>query len=305
MYKVPFETPVDYFREILDSDYGAINDFGELHEQKGWEGFDCDLHIYPYTKAQPAMLSVGCPNQCPFCPSAQVHKGRIEFGDAEYILSSYIGKILHFMDENFFYNDMKKVLPLLMKYEITWLAMSDYKSTMAVLEEFGEDYLYKCGLRIIEVGLENVVLYKKVKEKIPVKRIAIYYLNMTCLSGETKESIVENAKWMKSVSLKRPIHFNNAVWYACGQFFYPYQPVDGGIYLDGELARVRPTWIPNTLLAQDYEIISLEKANYYSQLVYGIKIYCPGMLGNIGEFIGKNQRRATWMLSGLRVGAIK
>jgi len=302
---VPFKTPVDYFTEILDGNYDNINDFKELFERKkGWEGYDCDLHVYPFTAAQPAMLSTGCPNQCPFCPSAQVHKGIIEFGDADYILSQYISKTLHFMDENFFYNDMKKVLPLLKKYEITWLAMSDYKSTKKVIEEFGEKYLYDCGLRVIEMGLENVVLYRKVKEKIPTKKAVIYYLNMTCLPGETKESIIENAKWMKDVSLKRPIHFNNAVWYACGQFFYPYKHMDGGRYLDGRLARTRPTWIPNTLLIQDYKIIDLEKANYYSQLVYDMKIYRPEMLGNMGDFIGKNQRRAAWLLSGIRVGAI-
>jgi len=305
-YKVPFKTPVDYFAEVLNSNYNNINDFGELLKQKkGWEGYDCDLHIYPFIAAQPTMLSVGCPNRCPFCPSALVHKGRIEFGDADYILSSYVGKVLHFMDENFFYNDMKKVLPLLKKYDIIWLAMSDYESVMRVLEEFGEEYLYDCGLRIIEVGLENVVLYKKVKKKIPTKKVVIYYLNMTCLPGETKESIMENTEWMKNVSLKRPIHYNNAVGYACGQFFYPYQLIAGGKYVDGKLARTRPTWIPNTLLTQHYEIISLERANYYSQLVYGMKIYCPEMSGNIGNFIRNNQRRATWILSGIRIGAIK
>ncbi len=305
---VPFKTPVDYFNEILGGDYNNINNFKtlfELRRWKGYKGFDCDLHIYPYTSAEPALLSVGCPNQCTFCPTAQTHKGKIHFGDPELILPSYKNKNLHFMDENFFYNDMKKVLPLLRRYEIIWLAMSDYKSTKRVLEEFGEDYLYDCGLRIVEVGLENVIFYKKVEEKISTKRIAICYLNMTCLPGETKESIVTNMEWMESASLKRPIHFNNGVWFACGQFFYPYKHKAGGRYLVGELARVRPTWIPHSLLTQGYEIVDLEKANYFGQLVYGMKEYRPKLFGSIGEFIGTNQRLATWMLSGLRVGAIK
>ena len=308
--KVPFKTPVDYFNEILGGNYDNINHFEKLLEAKQsylseWETYDCDLHIYPYVKAQPALLSVGCPNQCPFCPTALTHKGRIHFGDSEIILPSYKDKHLHFMDENFFYNDMKKVLILLRKYNITWLAMSDYKSTKRVFEEFGEQYLFECGLRIIEMGLENVVLYMKVQKKIPTKLISIYYLNMTCLPGETKSSIIENAKWMRSVSLKRPIHFNNGVWYACGQFFYPYQPVEKGRHLIGDVARVRPTWIPDTLLTQNYEIINLEKANYLNQLAYGIKVYHPKRYGNIGDFIGENQKRATWILGGLRVGAIK
>ncbi len=303
--EVPFKTPVDYFNIVLGGYYNNINDFKELLDKRGWGAYDCDLHIYPYTTAQPAMLSVGCPNQCSFCPSAQVHKGKIHFGIPEVIIPKYENETVHFMDENFFYNDMNRVLPLLKKYNIKWLAMSDYHSTKRVLIQFGEEYLFDCGLRIVEMGLENVVLHKKVQEKFHMKKIAIYYLNMTCLPGETKESIQKNADWMLDVSLEKPIHYNNGVWYACGQFFYPYKHVKGGKYIDGDLARVRPTWIPNTLLIQDYEILDLEEANYWSQLVYGIKMYRPKMSGNIDDFINGDQDRAAWLLNGLRCGAIK
>ncbi len=309
--KVPFKTPVDYFNEILDGDYNNINHFKELLTEKGycwdiWKKCDCDLHVYPYTKAVPAMLSVGCPNQCSYCPTAQTHKGKIHHGDPEIILPPYVDGTLHFMDENFFYNDMEKVLPLLKKYNIKWLAMSDYHSTQRVLEKYGEEYLYDCGLRVVEMGLENVSLYMKVKRKIHTKTITIYYLNMTCLPGETKESIQDNAAWMRDVSLKNPIHFNNGLWYACGQFFYPYTHVAGGIYLSNNTyARTMPTWIPNSLGLQDYEIIDLEKTNLYNQLVYGKKIYNPKMTGCIKEFISGNQDRAAWLLTGIRCGGIK
>lgn len=308
---VPFKTPVDYFVEVLKNNNNNIDCFKELLEQKKlnqphWSSYDNDLHIYPYNKAIPAILSVGCPNQCPFCPTAQTHKGKIVFGNPEIIIPQYKDENLHFMDENFFYNDMHRILPLLKRQRITWLAMSDYKSTMEVLEEFGEDYLYECGLRIVEVGLENIALYKKVENYIPTKKIVICYLNMTCFPGETKESIAENREWMKSVSLKNPIHFNNGVWYACGQFLHPYKKtLETMGKVDGLLARTRPSWIPNSLLEQDYCIVNLETANFYSQLVYGQKMYAPKMCGNIGDFINARQRRATWMLSGLRVGAIK
>ena len=303
--RVPFKTPVDYFNEILCGNYDNINRFKELHNKKGWQGYDCDLHIYPYTKAIPGMLSVGCPNQCPFCPTAHTHQGHIHFGDYKRIISQYVDECVHFMDENFFHNNMKIILPLLKKQNIRWLAMSDYKSTVRTLEGFGEDYLYECGLRIVEVGLENIVLCKKVLKKINTKKIAIYYLNMTCFPGETKTSIRENATWMKDVSLKRPIHFNNGIWYACGQFLYPYKEMrEEGRYLKGEFARVQPTWIPNSLLVQDYTIRDLEKANHFNQLVYGHKIYNPRMSGNIGVFIGTNQRKASWLLTGIRCGAI-
>ena len=110
---VPFKTPVDYFSEILDSDYNNVNHFRELLKQKKWIGYDCDLHIYPYVEAEPSLVSIGCPNQCPFCPTAQTHKGKIYFGNPEIILPYYANKNIHFIDENFFYNDMGMVLLLL------------------------------------------------------------------------------------------------------------------------------------------------------------------------------------------------
>jgi hypothetical protein len=211
------------------------------------------------------------------------------------------------MDENFFHhNEMGLVLALLQRYKVTWLAMSDYASTKKMLDIYGEDELYDCGLRTVEIGLENVVLCKKVKNKLLTKKIAIYYLNLTCLPGETKESIAENRDWMIGASLRHPIHFNNGVWYACGQFYYPYVKEEApGRMLEGSIARTLPTWIPKTLLRQSYEIIDLEKANYYGQMVFGIKLYRPKMKGTIGEFVKLNQRRAAWLLTGIRCGAIE
>ncbi len=305
---VPFKTPVDYFKDVLDSDYNNINHFKDFWEEKKWmwKGYDCDLHIYPYVHAQPALLSVGCPNQCSFCPTAQVHKGHVYFGDPKVILPPYRDKNVHFMDENFFCNDdIEKILSILLVNKIKWLAMSDYKSTKRVFEQFGEEYLYACGLRVVEMGLENVALFKKVERPIPAERIAIYYLNMTCFPGETKETIIENAEWMKPVSLERPIHSNNGVWYACGQFLY--NPVDEkkpGRFIITRYARVHPTWVPKSLLVQDYKVVDLESANFYSQLVYGIKEYNPPIEGNIGDFIGAELNATLWMLTGIRCGAI-
>ena len=305
-YTVPFMTPVDYFKEILESDYTQINNFKKLHERKwGGNNFDNDLHVYPFITAVPGMLSIGCPNICPFCPTNLTHRGKIYFGDPEIIIPQYANQTIHFMDENFFYNDMDKVLPLLKKHNVTWLAMSDYLSILKVLVRYGEKYLYACGLRVIEVGLENVALCKKVKEPIKTEQVIIYYLNMTCLPGETKETIAMNREWMWPQSLKHPIHHNNGLWYACGQFLYPYEePTSDGRWMEGPLARTCPTWIPNTLLDQDYGINDLEHANQYNQLCYGFKIYRPRLVGTIGEFIGTDQKRAAWMLTGIRCGAI-
>ena len=316
--KVPFKTPVDYFTEVLLCDYNNINRSPELIARSGWSGiYDSDLHIYPYNDAIPGMLSVGCPNKCPFCPSAVIHEGKIVHADPELVIPQLANKTVHFMDENFFYNDMKEVLPLLAMYNVTWLAMSDYQSTLRVLEEFGEHNLYECGCRVVEMGLENVALYQKVKKPIETDLIQMYYLNMTCFPGETKETIRENAKWMAgTVSLLKPIHHNNGVWYACGQFLYPYtEPVGGAWVLerrDFGVARTRPTWLPDSLLDETYEVVSLSMANYYSQLVYGKKIYRPKMQGTIREFVKEAktlrltsaQDEVAWLLTGIRNGAI-
>jgi len=48
----------------------------------------------------------------------------------------------------------------------------------------------------------------------------------------------------------------------------------------------------------------LGKVNFYNQLVYGWKIYNPKMSGNIGVFIGNDQQRAAWLLTGIRCGGI-
>lgn len=314
-YIIPFKTPVDYFDEILGGDYNAINKFKQLLDKKpDWlEKYDNDLHIYPYTAAVPGLLSVGCPNKCSFCPTAARHMGRIHFANAEHVIPQYAGQNVHFMDENFFANDMSIVLPLLQKHNVTWCAMSDYRRTVETFEQYGEDKLAASGCRLVEVGLENVALCNKVKNlpDLPNRRIRIYYLNMTCLPGETKETIQENARWMKQGehSLAHPIHHNNGLWYACGQFYFPYDqnPSDGYWISTKECvryARVHPTWIPNTLLDQTFTICNLEQANYYGQLVYGIKQYRPPLHGSIREFIGDSAQRTVWLLTGIRCGAI-
>jgi len=212
-----------------------------------WRHMDCDLHIYPYDHAQPALLSMGCFNRCSFCPTAKHFQGNVYFGDPEIILPYYGGATVHFMDEDFFRNDMAVVLPLLDKLGIIWTAMSTFDSFAEVLSKYGDGMLYHYGLRCVEIGLENVDLMMKVKHDITTKMVEVYYLNMTCLPGETKQTIRNNREWMKDRSLKRPIHFNNGLWYAPGQFYYPYDTVrTDGIMLPSKYARTRPTYIPDT-----------------------------------------------------------
>ena len=302
---VPFKTPSDYFQEALGGKVENINKFPEIQKTLGWEKHDCDLHIYPYIHAKSAILSMGCKNRCFFCPTAKFFKGKVFFGDPNIILPYYEGQNVHFMDEDFFANDLDIVLPLLKKYHITWLAMAHFHNIQRVYAKYGEDYLYDCGLRIIETGLENVALMFKAKGELISKKIEIYYLNMTCLPGETKETIQENALFMKDKSLKRPIHFNNSLWYAPGQFYYPYDEVrDDGVLLNPPFARTRPTYIPDTLLNQNYDIVDIEKVNYYCQLVYGLKMYPKEISGSIREFIGDDYGKAMWMIMGVRAGGI-
>jgi hypothetical protein len=302
---VPFKTPLDYYLEAMGGNPENIDKFPIIQKTLGWEEYDNDLHIYPYTNAKSAVLSMGCSNRCFFCPTAEHFKGKIVFGNPEIILPYYEGQNVHFMDEDFFHNDLKIVLPLLKKYHITWLAMTTYQNMVKVLAEFGEDYLYDCGLRCVELGLENVVLMKKAGDTLVCKKIAVYYLNMTCLPKETKESIQANAEWMKTRSLEHPIHFNNGVWYAPGQFYYPYgEERTDGIMTDAKKARTRPTFLPDSLIHQTYNIIDMEKVNYYGQLVYGLKMYPEETAGLLADFIGKDYKKACWAITGIRVGGI-
>jgi len=307
---IPFKTPLDYFKEACNENPFLIDTFYEfMQTNESWKKQDCDLHIYPYTHAFPAMLSMGCKNTCYFCPTGQYYKGKIYYGNPAIIIPKYKNENVHFMDENFFANDMKTILPLLKENNINWLAMTTYEDACRIIEEYGELYLYECGLRILEIGLENIVLMKKVKEEIKekygLKIIEIYYLNMTFLPNETKSSIRSNALWMMGRDLGRPIHFNNGIWYAPGQFYYPYDEIrNDGIMLESPFARTRPTYVPNTFLFESIKISDLEKVNYYSQLVFDTKFYPQKTEYNIEEFIDKDYKKAMWLTIGLRCGAI-
>lgn len=310
---VPFKTPADYYRDLLGSNPSAINEFYERWTARGdWRGFDEDLHVYPFTHALPSALSFGCPNRCPFCPTAALHQGKIVYGDPSKILPPYAGKNVHFMDENFFAahqgKDLRDILRLLRQLKIKWLCMSDASHVQKAFAEFGERMLWDCGLRVIEVGLENVALYRKVPERgIPTIGIQIYYLNMTFFDGETKATIIENANWMRFRSLKRPIHHNNGLWYAPGQFlFNPNEQINSpGKFLCQPSARTRPTFVPQSFSNETAEVVDLEGANYYGQLVYGLKFYPPGNAFQIGEWCGAEWEKYAWVVVGLRSGGLR
>ncbi len=308
-YVVPFKHPLAYFKEILKGDPANINQFPQLHLASGWD-CNCDLHWYPYVHARPGLLSVGCKNNCFFCRTAEEFKGRVYYGDYSKILANYEDEEIHFMDEDFFSNpSMDRILPILKERRIVWLALTTYKNFLAALDKYGEDYLYECGMRTVELGLENVVLCRKVETHIPLKKIRIYYLNLTGLPGETKETIRENAAWMKPCSMADPVNYHNGQWYCPGLFFYPIKPPEGGRYVRGEYALTRPTWMANSLLNQDYCITDMAKVNYYCQLMYGTRMFPKNQRGNVGEYIFSDstalqQDRALWMLVGMRVGGL-
>jgi len=302
---VPFKTPSEYFLNALGGDSSKIEHWDDIRAAVGWDSEDNDLHVYPHTHAVSAMLSMGCEWKCKWCPTFKHFQGTVVKGDPEKILVRYEGKSVHFMDENFMHNDLDVVLPILKRLNIKWLCMTMYPNLVKALDKYGEDYLAECGLVCVEMGLENVSLMMKCKGDLNVTKFSPYYLNLTCMPGETKETIQENAAWMKPRSLKDPIHYNNGLWYAPGQYYFTYGDVrDDGRFVDATRARVRPTYIPNSLLNQDFKIDSLSQANYYSQLVYGEKMYPEKLTGNIGEFIGTDHKKAMWMVAGIRCGAI-
>lgn len=310
MHYVPFWISSDYFIHALKANPYSINNFCKIQMENPKLNKDhSDLHIYPYVKAKPAILSLGCRNLCSFCPTSKIYNGNIYFGDPEFILPHYKNHNIHFLDENFFLNDMDLVLPLLQKYNIKWLAMSHFDDAMEIYDKYGEDYLYYCGLRVVEIGLENIVLLRKVKnEGIPNQKTEIFYLNMTFLPNETKESIQQTSDWMKTHNLRNPIYHYNGLWYAPGQFYYPYNTQEkDGIILSTKYARVVPTYIPNSFLEQDFEVKDLELVNRYAQFIYSEKhTFClpPHKKYNIREFIDNSYVKAMWLVVGLRVGGL-
>jgi hypothetical protein len=312
-FTVPFKTPADYYRDLLGSDPAAINEFyARWMARADWRGYDEDLHVYPYTHALPAALSFGCPNRCPFCPTAELHQGRIVYGDPSLVLPPYRNRAVHFMDENFFAahrgEALREILRLLRAYRITWLCMSDARHTLEAFDRFGEEELWASGLRVVEVGLENVAHYRKVPPSgIPSERIQVYYLNMTFFPGETKESIRANAEWMRERSIRHPIHHNNGLWYAPGQYLFDSNGTyrASGQLLCQPMARTRPTFIPASFAGELAEVVNLERANFFAQLVYGVKFYPATTSFRIGEWCGADWRRWAWTVVGIRSGGLR
>lgn len=308
-YTIPFWISSDYYTHVLHNNPALINEFPRLQKDMPEINSDhSDLHIYPYIHAMPAILSMGCNHNCSFCPTAKIFKGNIYYGDYDKILYNYRNMNVHFLDENFFRNDMKHLLPLLKHYNIKWLAMSHFNDAMEVYENFGEKYLYECGLRVIEIGLENISLMRKVKgDGIQNKKIEIYYLNLTLLPGETKETIQSTSNWMKTHSLRNPIHYDNALWYTPGQFYFPYSnPVNDGIMLKTKYARVVPTYVPNSLLNQTATVLNEKIINKYTYFLYTPEhVFHPKTKSfSIREFVGNDYKKVMWVVEGIRIGAI-
>lgn len=317
--KIGLTPPVDYYKLALKEGQISIDDFYKVQQEDiYWQQQDADLHIYPYTHALPLMLSMGCENKCPFCPTAEYHKGKIIYGNPEKIIPNYKGKVIHFVDENFFDNpQIELILTLLKQYEIKWLAMTTYSRCLELFNKLGAKYLFDCGCRVLEVGLENVVLYKKVKDNaLENEYIEICYLNMTLLPNETVETIKKNAEFMADKSLTRPIHHNNGLWYSPGQYYYPYGKEEKGRYTTGQVARTKPTFVPESFLNCSFEIKDLEVVNHYSKLVNGFKVFPEYSCYKVEDFIFNNQENkitfngikdwqlVMWLCVGIRTGGI-
>lgn len=217
------------------------------------------------------------------------------------------------MDEDFFDNPrLHEILNILRHFSITWSCMATEESFLRILQVFGERRLFESGLRLVEIGLENATFAMKVKHCLyHLEQIVVYYLNMTFLPGETKESIRQTGFWMQGKDLqnKRPIHFNNGLSYAPGQFYYPYRDrTEDGIMVkigNPPLARTRPSYVPFTFLEEHVSIIDVERVNYYSQLVYGLKMYPLTKGGNVKYYLEiYGPEILMWLVIGLRIGAI-
>jgi hypothetical protein len=139
-----------------------------------------------------------------------------------------------------------------------------------------------------------------------VRNICLYWLYITYLPGETKETIKENRLWITGREVKNRIHFNNGLPESPGQYYYPYDnDCKNGIMLDGPKARTAPTYIPNSFLEESFFIKDLERVNFYSQLIMDYKLYPLFREYTVREFVtGKDQRHAAWLAIGIRCGGI-
>lgn len=217
------------------------------------------------------------------------------------------------MDEDFFDNpNIDEILDLLKKYRVVWSCMSTAIRTYKIVERLGEQELADSGLVLVECGLENVALANKVKRFQKISAFVVYYLNICCLPGETKKTIQQNAQWFldNEASIPDPIHHNNGLWYAPGQFYYPYDNhVDGGAWCDGMKARTRPTWVPDSLLDEELEVIDMGKVNFYCQLMYDFKLFPDTISFTMRDFCTKTTgkldlKKVMWCIAGIRCGGI-
>lgn len=324
---VPFKTPVDYYRVALQEGKIPFEDLFEvIMENEEFRRSDRDLHVYPYTHAVPAMLSAGCRQKCPFCPTAEFFKGTRVHGDYNAILDKYKAAgitAIHFMDEDFFDEDDERIDGILAKLKdtgIVWLCMSAYKNIKKVVLRHGWEYLKACGAVCIETGLENVALYKKVGSfPLTNPHVQILYLNMSFLPGETINTMQANSHWMSQEgrSLENAIHEGNGIWYAPGQYYHPYGKEEEGKMTSSPVARTMPSFVPQSLLDCDFEITDLESANFYSKLVNGFKMFPKEKVYNVDEFIFKDSvpiddgmrrpdyQRAAWLAVAARSLRIK
>jgi len=313
-YEIVFKTPVQYYVELLKENPDNINKMQDiLKDNPEWLDSDGDLHIYPYVDAVPALLTAGCKNSCKFCPSYQYYKGRTFAGDYELVLNQLKNKQVHFMDEDFSNNDLDKIFPLIKKNNIQCLFMTTPNKFQDMINNYGEDYLYQHGVRAVEMGLENIIHMNKVKNfkiKKPEK-IQILFLNISFFDGETKESLRENAKFIKQYDPSKLMYYNNYNSYGTGQFYFEYDAnkreglKEKGIVIESRKARTSPTFVPNSFLNEDFEIIDLEKTNHYSLLSNSVKFIPKKNNHNIFNFCGYDTKKYKWLVTGIKCGGIK
>ena len=84
---VPFKTPSEYFLHALKGDPANMERWHEIRAEIGWEDEDNDLHVYPYTHAVAAMLSMGCEWKCKWCPTFKHFQGTVIRADPSAIVA--------------------------------------------------------------------------------------------------------------------------------------------------------------------------------------------------------------------------
>ena len=235
---------------------------------------DGDPHIRGWSRDRrimPVFLSVGCKRGCPYC---YVSHSNYPYGqDSRRHVSEIIQYCadrewdVHFCDEDFAANpEIATVLKSLAGKGVQYLCLASSTSLARLLEEYGEDYLYETGMRVVEIGYETAdakVLKKAqdIERVAAMKKVNPFWLTVTFMPGETVQSLRATGEFLREQGYQlgelTPRMQTNSTAGGLGQFFHAYhgtpwywESLTAGEVLTETPTRLWPSFVPDSFLDQ-------------------------------------------------------